>query len=226
MKNYNDVTESVFKKSEEIIKNKKIKRRKYLTVTIAVLGVCVITAASVVFINSKKSAVDDSALYGADGAYSFEQSGNNDTSADKNITEKSSASHQANAETSRPTKKDGKKKVISGYEAGSAACYATPGNGEFFCSYPLNEAKKKYKDKVIYKVIIDIFSDSAFADEPVLANEKERLKQIGIYADFADHGGRRALTAEMSLSELDNFKPESTLGYLFFLYDESNTSMN
>lgn len=213
MKDYNDVSQSVFKKSEAIISSKKNRKKKIITAAIAVFGIFIISAASVVFIKNSKPAIDDSALQEAEGAYSYENSG----SADR-----SSASRQIKTDKSS----FGKKKVISSYEASSAACYATPKNGEYSCSYPLNEAKNKYKDKVIYKVMIDIFSDSSFVNENVLANEKERLNKTGIDADFADHGGRLALSAQMTLSELDDFKPESSLGYFFFLYDETDIGMN
>ena len=106
------------------------------------------------------------------------------------------------------------------------ASYAVPQNGEFGYSEPLKEAMGEYKNDVIYKVFVDLFSD----EFPVLSNSSEAQEEI-------DRLVKAGYTAELEITDdgttvfyyfvllasyeqLNNFDVHQEYGYMFFLYDE------
>ena len=91
---------------------------------------------------------------------------------------------------------------------------------------PLTDAKEEYGDKVIYKLAIDVFSDSSFLkDEKKSADENARLKSLGYKTELDGKRGRWIITAEMTVQEMESFQPDPSLGYFFFLYDEPDSGM-
>ena len=254
MKNYKEISDSVFEKSEKIISENKAKRKKYTIAVSAVVSLCIVAAISIVFTKGglikKESAaakggrydtICDSAgaqqnngdysqntAYAVSEAQSSSQSQQADVPKPTEVTQPTSQKTNADSKRTTTTKKiENNKKISSNYEASSMACYATPENGEFFFSYPLTEARKKYGSKVIYKLSIDVFTDAEFLkDEKKLAAESERLRSLGFDAELKGKNGRWVIVAQMTAEEMENFIPDSTLGYFFFLFDERDAGLN
>lgn len=260
MKNYKEISDSVFEKSEKIISENKAKRKKYTVAVSAVFSLCVVAAISIVFAKGglikKESVAAEGGRYDTicDSAGAQQNNGDYSQNAAYAVSEAQSSSQSQHAEVSRPTvqktdadlqstkvqktnsdskittttkKFEDKKKIISNYEASSMACYATPKNGEFFFSFPLTEARKKYGDKVIYKLAIDVFTDAEFLkDEKKLAAECERLNSLGFDAELKGKNGRWVIAAQMTAEEMESFIPDSSLGYFFFLFDEHDAGLN
>lgn len=260
MKNYKEISDSVFEKSKKIISENKAKRKKNTIAVSAVVSLCIVAAICIVFAKGglikKESAAAKGGRYDTicDSAGAQQNNGDYSQNTVYAVSEAQSSSQSQQAEVSQPTvqktdadlqstkvqktnsdskittttkKIENNKKIISNYEASSMACYATPKNGEFFFSYPLTEAKKNYGSKVIYKLSIDVFTDAEFLkDEKKLAAESERLNSIGFDAELKDKNGRWVIVAQMTAEEMENFIPDSTLGYFFFLYDERDAGLN
>ena len=158
MKNYKEISDSVFEKSEKIISENKAKRKKYTIAVSAVLSLCIVAAISIVFVKGglikKESAAAKGGRYDTicDSAGAQQNNGDYSQDAAYSVSEAQSYSSQSqqtevsqptaqktNADSKRTTttkKIENNKKIISNYEASSMACYATPKNGEFFFSYP------------------------------------------------------------------------------------------
>ncbi len=249
MKNYKEISDSVFEKSEKIISENKAKRKKYTIAVSAVLSLCIVAAISIVFAKGglikKESAAAKGGRYDTicDSAGAQQNNGDYSQNTAYAVSEAQSYSSQSQqAEVSQPamqktdagskrsttTKKiENNKKIISNYEASGMACYATPENGEFFFSYPLTEARKKYGSEVIYKLSINVFTDAEFLkDEKKLAAECERLNSLGFDAELKGKNGIWVIAVQMTTEEMENFIPDSTLGYFFFLYDERDAGLN
>ena len=249
MKNYKEISDSVFEKSEKIISENKAKRKKYTIAVSAVLSLCIVAAISIVFAKGglikKESAAAKGGRYDTicDSAGAQQNNGDHSQNTAYAVSEaKSYSSQSQQAEVSQPamqktdagskrsttTKKiENNKKIISNYEASGMACYATPENGEFFFSYPLTEARKKYGSEVIYKLSINVFTDAEFLkDEKKLAAECERLNSLGFDAELKGKNGIWVIAVQMTTEEMENFIPDSTLGYFFFLYDERDAGLN
>ena len=249
MKNYKEISDSVFEKSEKIISENKAKRKKYAIAVSAVLSLCIVAAISIVFAKGglikKESAAAKGGRYDTicDSAGAQQNNGDYSQNTAYAVSEAQSYSSQSQqAEVSQPTaqktnadskittttkKIENNKKIISNYEASSMACYATPENGEFFFSYPLTEARKKYGSEVIYKLSINVFTDAEFLkDEKKLAAECERLNSLGFDAELKGKNGIWVIAVQMTTEEMENFIPDSSLGYFFFLYDERDAGLN
>lgn len=254
MKNYKEISDSVFEKSEKIISENKAKRKKYTIAVSAVLSLCIVAAISIVFAKGglikKESAaakggrydtICDSAgaqqnngdysqntAYAVSEAQSSSQLQQADVSEPTEVTQPTAQKTNADSKITTTTKKiENNKKIISNYEASGMACYATPENGEFFFSYPLTEARKKYGSEVIYKLSINVFTDAEFLkDEKKLAAECERLNSLGFDAELKGKNGRWVIAVQMTTEEMEKFIPDSTLGYFFFLYDERDAGLN
>lgn len=261
MKNYKEISDSVFEKSEKIISENKAKRRKHTIAVSAVISLCIVAAISIVFakggVIKKESVAAEGGRYDTicDSAGAQQNNGDYSQNTANAVSEAQSySSRSQQAEVSQPamqktdagsksttvqktnsdskitttTKKfEDKKKIISDYEASSVACYAAPKNGEFFFSLPLSEAKKNYGSEVLYKLSINVFTDAEFLkDEKKLAAESERLKSLGFDAELKGKNGIWVIAAQMTAEEMDNFIPDSSLGYFFFLFDEHDAGLN
>ncbi len=230
MKSYKEVSDSVFERSNQIIFENKLKRKKYAKAGLAAVSLCLVAAVSIVFAKGK---LDNTHIAPAEGAKynTVDDSAGTAQKKSGDSPEKESTAvsreDQASSSQSKTTAKAGKdKKVISNYEEGATACYATPENGKFYFSIPLTHAKEEYGDKVIYKLAIDVFSDSTFLkDEKKAADENARLKSRGYKTELDGKRGRWIITAEMTAEEMENFPPDLSLGYFFFLYDEPDSGM-
>lgn len=117
--------------------------------------------------------------------------------------------------------------VISSYgDADSTACYKAPDNGSCIYSIPLRNAMEKYGDTVIYKIIVDVFSNTTIVEtnSEAVKNEIERLREIGYTVDFEQHNDETMthdyFVLHATQAQLINFASNDNYGYMFWLYDE------
>ncbi len=233
MKTYNEMAESVFERKEEYEKNQKIKRKKLakLTASFACVALAVAIGAGMWQVyNSPKleQAEDEPTVNSAEDniTYPTEQSTEQSTeyteSSIANIAD-NIANDVFNATESQP------KKVLvesfDGEENNSAAySYKAPDPGEWFFSYGLNEALKKYGDTAIYRVRVDVFSDEGkITDRAEIEKVAEILieKDCTVALEYTDGDCCLTdLTLHATESQLENFEADDEYGYFFFLYND------
>lgn len=115
------------------------------------------------------------------------------------------------------------KKVISSYESGDAtACYKSVDNGSCKYSIPLRNAMEKYGDTVLYKVVVDVFSnnDVLETNSEIVKSEIERLSEIGYTAELEQDMEHSYFVLCAAQEQLVNFAVQENYGYLFYLYEE------
>ncbi len=117
--------------------------------------------------------------------------------------------------------------VISSYgDMELSACYVIPSNGSCVYSMPLQEAMEEYGDTVLYKVILDVFSDNTLLDinSGAVEKERERLEEIKYAAEFEPYhdgaGDHYYFVLQATQEQLVNFEREGNYGYMFWLYKE------
>ncbi|MCI8669725.1 MAG: hypothetical protein HFI34_09435 [Lachnospiraceae bacterium] len=120
------------------------------------------------------------------------------------------------------------KTMISSFDVNgmTSASYETPENGKFYSSIPLRDAMNEYGDSVLYRIIIDVFSDKEqlSSDSSQVQDECERLSNNGYIVAyesvFNGESYRYYLTLHATYEELISFNANGNYGYFMFLYDE------
>ena len=93
-------------------------------------------------------------------------------------------------------------------------------------SVPLREAINEYGDSVLYRVVVDVFSDEdqLSPDSNKVQSECERLSNIGYtvaYETYFDGASYHYyFTLHATYDELTNFNVNDNYGYFMFLYNE------
>ncbi|MBQ2927978.1 MAG: hypothetical protein IJD98_05325 [Oscillospiraceae bacterium] len=107
-----------------------------------------------------------------------------------------------------------------------SASYVTPQNGKFGFSIPLREAMNEYEDSVMYRVVVDMFSNKKqlSSDSIQIHDECTRLSNIGYVVAyetiFDGESYHYYFTLHATHDELTNFIANENYGYFMFLYDE------
>lgn len=118
--------------------------------------------------------------------------------------------------------------MISSYAVGDtpSASYATPENGKRCFSTPLQQAMDAYGDRVLYRVVVDVFRDKELlpADSSPVREERARLSGSGYtvaYETFFDgESTHHYFTLHATYAELTGFAANERYGYFLFLYGE------
>lgn len=107
-----------------------------------------------------------------------------------------------------------------------SASYETPANGKFYFSIPLSEAMTEYGDSVLYRVVVDVFSNNEqlSSDSSQVQDECERLSNIGYVVAYETVSDGESyhyyFTLHATYDELTEFIANESYGYFMFLYDE------
>lgn len=119
------------------------------------------------------------------------------------------------------------KTMISSYgDGGSSACYKSPDNGAVIYSVPLKGAMEEYGDSVLYRVVVDVFTDNEQLkpNSETVKGEQERLGDLGYTVAFEEYYDGEVshyyFTLHASCEELENFPASGSFGYMLWLYDE------
>lgn len=117
--------------------------------------------------------------------------------------------------------------VISAYGGeGSSASYKSPDNGHCIYSIPLKKAMEEYGDMVLYKVVVDVFSNNNMleSNSEAVKNEIERFDEIDYTVDFEHYNDGTMdhyyFILYATQEQLINFARNNNYGYMFWLYDE------
>ncbi len=123
-------------------------------------------------------------------------------------------------------------RIISSYAGSyttgdtSSASYATPENGKRCFSTPLQQAMDAYGDRVLYRVVVDVFRDKEplSADSKPVQEERARLSDSGYtvaYETVSDgESAHPYLILHATYDELTGFAVNKRYGYFLFLYEE------
>lgn len=118
------------------------------------------------------------------------------------------------------------KTMISSFDVNGtpSASYAAPENGKFNFSIPLREAMNEYGDSVLYRVVVDVFSNKEPSDSSQVQDECERLSNIGYIVAyetiFDGESYHYYFTLHATYDELKEFIANESNGYFMYLYDE------
>lgn len=123
--------------------------------------------------------------------------------------------------TAQPTE------MISSYPEDAVYCYTAPENGEVFCSVPLKHAMEEYGDGVLYRVVVDLFSDGEWilpeSGEAKLAMEGVIELGYTVLWENCDNGGevRRYYILHATRQQLTEFDAGEEYGYMIRFFGES-----
>lgn len=115
---------------------------------------------------------------------------------------------------------------VSAYAYEVEACYKSPNNGHRIYSIPLQKAMEEYGDAVLYKVVVDVFSDNNMfeSNSEVVKDEIERLAGINYTVDLEHYNDGTMDHYFFVLcgteEQLINFAGNDDYGYMFWMYDE------
>lgn len=223
MKDYNEIVRDVLRRSAEEEKENRKKKRMLVQLGSAAACCCLIVAAAAVLRHRNPG----NAL--PDPAASTTGEPKQDTPANVHKGDgevqnqpQSGGSSGRNDAQSLPAE-DGRT-VISEYGGWDANCYATPGNGTVGYSMPLEAAMDHYGDDVLYRVIIQMFRDSAHLPDggEAARAEAERLSALGydamvVHSDETSHD---YLTVCATRQQLEALPASVSYGYMLFLSGE------
>lgn len=234
MKSCDDMVNSLLERREQYAAKQKHKR-KVIIRTVSVSCICLVALLSfgvwqsgilketLPAIIGENGCTDSNETNGSTNSQSF-QTGNAVTGSD--------SSGAANADVGNYPSNyipDGKEQtLISSFDVSGipSASYAVPENGEFGFSIPLREAMNKYGNSVLYRVIIDVFSDKEqlSPDSSQVKEECDRLSNRGytvayeIYFDGESY--HYYFTVHATYEQLSSFAASKEYGYFMLLYDE------
>jgi len=243
MKNYKEVAESVFRRSEEVIEQNKRRRRTLIMNGSAAL--CIVAAGAVWF------SVWQSARRGAEVAQpagQFVNEGNNysvesDAVDDKhnNIDESIFEPVPSASGSIIGTSVEGVDSPeyptlveVESYPQVSSGAYDAPKNGTVYYSDALKGALKEYssqdeQDIILFHVIADFYKDGVLVDvdsPEICENEWNRLCGQDFQCYFNECAGnsgtvnKRHFCMTLDREQLESFTPAEGYGYTLCLYGE------
>ncbi len=249
MKTYDEMAKSVFERKVEYEKNQKIKRKKFATWTVSLT--CVALAVAVGggvlknYVSPKPEQQAEDAVYpgikdwygpGEDEPTLNEEKDGGEEHA-SHQTEEPTANNIGNAnDIFKPTEKesqafdptDGQQRVlVESYTYDSDTIdsgtysYKAPDDGEYFCSYLLNQALEKYSDTAIYRVRVDVFKENKLiTDNAELEKTADILAEKGCTVALEYTKGECVLTLHATENQLKSFEADGEHGYFLFLFND------
>ncbi|MGN1002349.1 MAG: hypothetical protein ACI4PC_06215 [Oscillospiraceae bacterium] len=249
MKDYKEVADSVFQRSEEILEKKRKRRQSGRKAGAMALCLCLVfvlglgiwqaarpaSAASPEQLAYTGDSGSGSGLDGSPDGYSIPtgepvpgsgEVSEQDAAASPGYNGSFPAySGALDGESTAPPERI---TMISSYgEADAAACYAVPENGSVCCSLPLAGAMEEYGSEVLYQVVVDVFQDGQPLDAggAAVKAEADRLADLGyttVSETFYSGGVAESFTFSLhaTLEQLTGFAANGAYGYMLFLYDE------
>ena len=231
MKDYRDIAEDIFERREQYIV-RKIRRRKAFARTAA--SICCTCLVALLGFSMWKSGVfgttqDASGNIGTDGLNdSTQENSNNRPSETGNNNPSGSADAEIGNYPDNYTQNGSEKTMISSFDTGEASSgsYAVPENGKFAFSVPLREAMNEYGDSVLYRVVVDVFSngEQLSPDSVQVQDECKRLSDMGYTVAYETYFDGESyhyyFTLHADYDEVTKFAVNEGYGYFMFLYDE------
>ena len=245
MKNYKDIANDIFERREQYTAEQKRKRKALTRIITSMCCMCLVALLSFgiwqsgMFDTTPPVTLDDSINIGEKDYLNPDElndntqkntnnqsseTGNNDSTNDHSA----SANIDIGNDPNNYSPNGSEKTVISSFDVNGipSASYETPKNGKFSFSIPLQDAINEYGDRVLYRVVIDVFSDKEqlSSDSSQVQDECERLSNIGyvvVYETaFDGESYHYYFTLHATYDELTEFIANESYGYFIFLYDE------
>lgn len=240
MKNYNEVAESVFRRSEEVIEQYK-RRRKTLT-KIGVSAGCIAAAGAVGFgvlrstgrLAPSEITSDSMISPNSSGAYLSIPNESADSFENLNNTEiKSGSGNAANQsnDINDPSSVRHFLTRISGYytEVRDRISFV-PENGTVVISDLLQKALNEYgsedeNGKIHYGILVEFYKDGKRIEPTMELWESERDKfgdGFGLLTNSSDWGRKieHYMHADSTKEQIESYTADSELGVALFLYDD------
>lgn len=248
MKDYQEVADRVFQRSEEIIAENR--RKKKARIKAGSLASCFCLAAllgfgawrSGVFPQENLASAEQFAEGGDDSGASdvVPENGNSDLDGNPNdpdvIPKYDSDGSDAAAGFMMPMMPDDRDgsfempevtRMISSYGDGDTeACYEVPENGTVGLSSPLSGAIAEYGDCVRYRVFVDLFRNGQALEmnSSLMEQESDRLAALGYGVAgetyFDGTSNHYYFTLHATRDQVINFAASEEYGYMLFLYNE------
>lgn len=215
MKDYKEIADNVLRRSEEILANKR--RRRRIGTRVSALAVCFCLTALIglgvwqigsppMNLNTHVSQQDPSASAATETPDEIGSQSN-----------RSEEPGEVNSNFTASIPED--LPILSSYgENMAAASYATPKNGACGFSIPLRGAIDEYGDQVLYKAIVHVFADQQ-ALEPYSQEARKEINRLLAYG-YTVHLEKTSLVLYATQAQLANFPANESYGYFFFLYGE------
>ncbi|MBD5111259.1 MAG: hypothetical protein HDT42_01795 [Ruminococcaceae bacterium] len=238
MKNYEEVTKSVFRKSEEIIARNERRRNTIMTIGMSACCLAAVCGVGTIAWNRARSTVPvESSAQFVSGDYA-----NAPGAGDTVLSENSNVSGDAvvvqhpplmapDSDTSTPIHYI---TTIRGFEVEDAEEKIAPDNGQIHISKALQAAMDKYGavdengNEVIYRVVIAYLQNRQTipATEELWEQECARLKGQTVYGlgfetyscDWGVHS-EHWIHADFTKSKIESFTADPNYGYVIDLYD-------
>lgn len=246
MKNYEEVTENVFRKSEEIIKQNRRRRNTIMKIGVSAGCLAIIGTVGAGAWNRGHNASPIEAVQSTESTVKQSESGstlsvvsNSSTGGKSSIAEKIPESNSAfNGPIMGPDSDNSIPMTfitrIDGFEVEDNERKIAPANGQIHISKAVSEAMRHYGDvdennnEIIYRVVIEYLQDQQIipATRELYDRESARLKeQRGRGLNFETYSwdwgahSRNTIWAYFTKSEIENFTADENYGYVIELYD-------
>lgn len=203
MKNYNEMAESVLKRRDKYI----VERREQMKKVSSILScVCLVALLGIGTRVIPKQEPLDSGDVNYDGNYYS--------------TDDYSKKEQAE-------EKENSILLISSYESVGEPCYKAPCDGNVYMSIPLSRAIETYGDNAHYHVLVQVFKDSfpLASESAEVQAEMDRLTSLG-YPIVFENGTSYAFSLKASEEQLQSISSGENYGYMLFLYGEFFDGLN
>lgn len=239
MKNYEEVTKNVFRKSEELIARNERRRNTIMTIGASACCLAAVCGVGTIAWNRARSTVPvESAAQFVSGEYA-----NASGASDTVVPENPAASGDAvviwypplmppDSDTSTPIHLT---TTISGFEVKDTdTVKIAPDNGQIHISEALSAAMEQYGNvdengkEIVYRVVIGYLQDRQTipATYELFEIESARLKeQIGFglgFETFSSNWGAHSehwIHADFTKSQIESFTADPNYGYVLELYD-------
>ena len=225
MKNCDEMVNSLLERRERYIAEQKRKRKVIIRTVTTMSGVCLVVLLSFGVWESGRYdttppvTLDDSINIGEKDYISPDELNDN-----TNVSQIVDVGNYPDNYSSNGDEKT----MISSFDiVGTiSASYETPENGKFYFSIPLRNAMDEYADSVLYRVVVDVFSDKEqlSSDSIQVKDECERLSNNGYMVAyetvFDGESYHYYFTLHATYNELTEFIANESYGYFMFLYDE------
>lgn len=243
MRNYEEIAERVFRRSEEIIERNN-KRRRVMTRVCSAAGCLAVAGAVGVGVWANANNVLSGGQFANDG---HDHSGGTDTVTGSTDNENSGHADNHLSHDMATVDTFGGfgdtpysycyppeyVSIVDRYKTDDTACYAIPENGQCFFSIPLRRAMEDYggKDDVtyLYHVNVEFFKDGQRVDvnsPEIHDGEWDRLSGEGLQCEFALYSSEWSADASfqfvlmLTAEELESFPASDSYGYMIFLLNE------
>lgn len=239
MKTYDEMAESVFRRRDEYVRNKKesIKKAVKLSVSFACVALVLFAGFSLhqkeqisAPLSPEPSKTDEQTL--ADSAVTGEK--------DYYEPVKDTPFNNRPCVPIEDEENSTVIKIIDSYEnsnSSGSACYAVPKNGTSFFSIPLKSAFEAYGDtcdetgdRIVYRVVVRVFKDTKMiTNKDALVKISEKLYGMGYTPSVeATNGDDNSAVLSLVVTEeaLRKFKADEENAYFFFLYNEHDGTGN